>query len=226
MLDVLLIEDNFDLANTFIDYLNLHHINVDYAPNAQIALNLVKDHKYQCLILDIQLPGINGYQLCREIRKLGEDVSILIVTAKDQLQDKLQGFKAGTDDFLVKPVALEELVARIKVLATRKSGQVKVLKYGDLFMDLNRHECKLNNQLLTLTPTGWKILEILLRKAPDTVSRSEIETGLWGDSLPNSDSLKVHLYKLRQAFEQVGNCNVQLETIPNYGFRLTQPSEN
>ncbi|MBN3859553.1 MAG: response regulator transcription factor [Neisseriaceae bacterium] len=224
MLDILLIEDNIDLANTFIDYLDLQDINVDYAPNAEIALNLVQEHDYQCLVLDINLPGINGYQFCHKVRSLGKDVSILMVTAKDQLQDKLEGFDAGADDFLVKPVALEELVARVKVLANRKSGQVKTLKFGTMVMDFNAHQCTVNGQVVNLTPTGWKIIEVLLRKAPDTVSRSEVENFLWGDSLPNSNSLKVHLHKLRQALEQVNNCDIQLETVPNYGLRLNQLS--
>ncbi|QRN41486.1 MAG: response regulator [Neisseriaceae bacterium] len=224
MLDILLIEDNIDLANTFIDYLSLQKINVDYAPSAEIAFNLVQEHDYQCLLLDISLPGINGYQFCHKIRSLGKDVSILMVTAKDQLHHKLKGFDAGADDFLVKPVALEELVARIKVLANRKSGQVKTLKFGTMVMDFNTHQCTVNDQIFNLTPTGWKIMEILLRKAPDTVSRSEIENFLWGDLLPNSNSLKVHLHKLRQTLDQITDCDIQLETVPNYGLRLNQLS--
>lgn len=222
MIDVLLIEDNADLANSFIDYLNLHDINVDYAPNAEIALNLIKEHEYQCLILDINLPGINGYQFCHTIRSSGYDTSILMVTAKDQLKDKLEGFDSGADDFLVKPVALEELVARINVLANRKSGQIKFLEYGSLKMDFNQRQCYVNDKPITLTPTGWKILEILLRNAPNVVSKVDIESWLWGNSIPFSNSLKVHLFRLRQALDQIPERGLELETIPNYGFKLSK----
>ncbi len=116
MLNVLLVEDDFDLAETVIDYLAIEAINCDYASNGVAGLNLLTDKNYDVLLLDLNLPRLDGLTLCERLRSDGNDTPVLMLTARDQLDDKVAGFKAGTDDYLVKPFELRELVVRIQPL--------------------------------------------------------------------------------------------------------------
>jgi len=216
---VLLIEDNIDLANTVLQFLELENIEADYVGNGQAGLNLASTHTYDALILDLNLPGLDGLSVCQQLRHGGVDAPILMLTARDTLQDKLAGFNAGTDDYLVKPFSLEELLARVTVLARRRSGQVQKLSTADLVMDLASKQAKLAGEYLQLSPTCWKLLEALMRKSPDTVSRNDLERAIWGDEPPDSNSLKVHLHKLRKMLEG-SHQKLSIETVRGHGFAL------
>ncbi len=216
---VLLIEDNIDLANTVLQFLELEGIDADYVGNGQAGLNLACKHTYDALILDLNLPGLDGLSVCQSLRKAGIDAPILMLTARDTLQDKLAGFEAGTDDYLVKPFSLEELLARVTVLAKRRSGQARKLIVADLEMDLASKRVTRAGQLLQLSPTCWKLLETLMRKSPETVSRQDLEQAIWGDEPPDSNSLKVHLHKLRKIVD-TGPRPLLIETVRGHGFTL------
>lgn len=196
MLTALLIEDDLDLANTVIDFLSLEDIECDHASNGLSGLNLLNENHYDIVLLDLNLPRLDGLSVCESVRNQGNDIPILMLTARDQLKDKVAGFTNGTDDYLVKPFELDELVLRIKALSRRRSGESKRLQCADLMMDLTAKEVTRQGQILKLSPTGWQILEILLRASPNPVSRQEIERMIWGDELPDSNSLKVHLFYL------------------------------
>jgi len=218
-LNALLIEDNLDLANTLIDFLALESITCDHAFNGRIGEDLALNNQYDVLLLDINLPGKNGLNVCQQLRQCGNDTPILMLTARDSLTDKLKGFEAGSDDYLVKPFELLELVARIRVLAKRRSGQIQHLQIADLQMDLQQRIASRNGQPLKLSPIGWKILELLMRSSPDAVSKHQLERSIWGEDTPASNSLKVHLHHLRKEVD--GNHNEQLiHTISGYGLAL------
>lgn len=220
MLNVLLIEDDLDLAETVIQYLEFENIRCDYASNGMAGLQLLRDNRYQVVLLDLNLPRLDGLSLCKRLRSDGNDTPILMLTARDRLDDKLAGFEAGTDDYLVKPFELQELVVRIHALSKRRSGEVQKLRYDDLEMDLQIRSVTRNGVRLKLSPTGWTLLEVLLRAAPAVVSRQDLEESIWGDDIPDSNSLKVHMFHLRKAINTPFAKPV-LHTIPGHGFALS-----
>lgn len=223
MLAVLLVEDDIDLALTLVEYLALENITCDHCTNGVAAIELVEKNPYQVLLLDINLPKMNGLSVCQHLRDQGKDLPVLMLTAKDSLQDKLAGFDAGTDDYLVKPFELEELSARIQVLAKRRSGQVNQLSCGDLILDLNRKQCFYQEQLVKLTPITFKLLEQLMRASPKAVSRQELSQAVWGEEPPNSNSLKVHMFHLRKQLGQVAKKDL-VKTVTGSGFAIDSES--
>ena len=194
--NTLLVEDNVSLAQTVIAYFDLEGIDCDYASNGSQGLELALLNDYQVILLDINLPRINGLEVCEMIRKQGVDIPVMMLTARDSLEDKLAGFDAGTDDYLVKPFELRELVARVKALFNRRSLHSMKLEVGPLVMDLSLKTICREGQKLKLTPTCWKLLEILMRESPNVVSREKMQNTIWTEpDLPDSDVLKVHLNK-------------------------------
>ena len=216
---VLLVEDNLDLSETVIQYLELEDVVCDYASNAESGLSLTEDNQYDVILLDIMLPRMSGLELCKNLRDNGVDTPILMLTARDTLDDKLEGFESGTDDYLVKPFDLPELIVRIKALAKRKSGQSKLLKIHDLAMRLDKMEVLRGDRSISLSPINWKILEVLMRESPNPVSRQKIIQSVWGEETPESNSLKVHLHRLRKLIDGDQNSPL-LQTIPNQGYAL------
>lgn len=214
---VLLVEDNIQLAKTIVDYLAIVGIECDYVGNGVAGVELASNNTYHTILLDINLPKMNGLEVCEALREKGIETPILMLTARDTLADKLAGFDAGTDDYLVKPFQMEELLARVKALANRRSSQVKKLTLVDLVMDLTQKVATRQGQPLDITPTGWVILETLMRKSPNVVSRAELEYAIWQDDVPDTDLLKVHMYRLRQHVDKPYGSNL-IHTIPNHGF--------
>ena len=221
MLNVLLVEDDFDLAETVIDYLSIESISCDYASNGIAGLQLLEKYSYDVLLLDLNLPRLDGLSLCERLRSDGNDTPVLMLTARDQLYDKLAGFEAGTDDYLVKPFELEELVVRIHALAKRRSGQVQLLRCGDLVMNLKEHSVIRADRPIKLSPIAWQLLEALLRASPESVTKQALVTSVWGDDPPDSNSLKVHIHHLRKAIDEAFPSPL-LHTVPGHGFALRE----
>ena len=219
--DILLVEDDLDLAATIIDYLEIEDICCDHAANGLIGLQLIEKNNYDVAILDINMPQMNGLTLCKSIRELGSNMPILMLTARDSLPDKLAGFDVGTDDYMVKPFEMLELVARINVLSKRQSGQSERFSIADLTVDFKSKVAKRHQRELKLSPTGWILLEVLLRKSPQVLSREQLSRAIWGDEIPDSNSLKVHIFKLRQQIDSEGESKL-LKTISGQGFAIKQ----
>ena len=220
MLSVLLVEDDMDLALTVVEYLALESITCDHCTNGVAALELLKSNHYQVLLLDINLPKMSGLSVCQQMRENGIDTPVLMLTARDSLQDKLAGFDAGTDDYLVKPFEFEELVVRIHALGKRRSGQVKQLTLAGLHMDLSSKQVCYQQQTLKLTPTTFTLLEALMRASPNPVSRQQLIQAVWGDEQPDSNALKVHVFHLRKQLTASIGRDV-LTTVPGVGFLLS-----
>jgi len=221
VLNVLLVEDDFDLAETVIDYLAIESISCDYASNGVAGRKLLDDNAYDVVLLDINLPRLDGLTLCQGLRSGGNDTPVLMLTARDRLDDKVAGFKAGTDDYLVKPFELRELVVRIHALARRRSGQVQLLRCADLEMNLKEDAVTRAGRKIKLSPTAWRILETLLRAAPETVSKQKLIDTVWGDDPPDSNSLKVHMHHLRKAVDESFDRPL-IHTIPGRGFSVKE----
>ncbi|GEB71298.1 XRE family transcriptional regulator [Pseudoalteromonas carrageenovora] len=220
MINVLLVEDDIDLATTIVDYLDIEDIECDHASNGVLGLNLLQINDYQMIILDVNMPKMDGLTMCKTLREQGKDIPVLMLTARDSLDNKLEGFAAGSDDYLVKPFAMKELVARVQVLAKRKSGEAKRLTLANLNLDLAKRSADVEGQTLKLSPIAFKLLETLVRHAPQPVTRSVIMQAIWGEEQPDSNSLKVHVHHLRKQLEATTH-QVTLETIPSVGFAIT-----
>ena len=224
-IQTLLVEDNLSLAETVISYFDLEGIDCDYASSGPQGLELATSNAYQAILLDINLPRMNGLQVCEALRQQGVDIPVLMLTARDTLEDKLAGFDAGTDDYLIKPFELSELVARVRALAKRRSAQTQRLEVGSLVMDLSLKTASREGRTLNLSPTGWKLLELLMRESPNVVSREKMESAIWNDAdVPDSDVLKVHLYKLRQQVDKPFSIKL-MHTVASHGVALRFPDE-
>jgi DNA-binding response OmpR family regulator len=222
---ILVIEDNRDILANILDYLQLKGYVVDCAQDGLSGLHLAATEHYDLIVLDIMLPGIDGYQVCRRLRDdAGRDTPIIMLTARDALPDRLQGLGAGADDYLVKPFALSELVARIEAILRRTQGSRKrVLQVADLVYDLDTLEASRAGQPLRLNPIGHKLLAILMQRSPAVVRREALEEALWGEDLPESDSLRSHVHQLRQVLDKPF-AKPLLHTVHGVGFRLAEDS--
>jgi DNA-binding response OmpR family regulator len=221
MMNVLLVEDDMDLATTVVEYLALENIDCDHASNGMSGLHLIQSNRYDVLLLDINLPRMSGLTLCQQLRHEGLDTPVIMLTARDQLTDKIDGFNAGTDDYLVKPFELEELVVRLNALARRRSGQVQQLTYGGVVMNLSEHRATRDGKPLQLSPSSWKLLELLLRAAPNVVQKSQLEQALWEGETSDSNALKVHLFNLRKTVDTSFDTPL-IHTISGVGFALRE----
>ncbi len=222
---VLLVEDHKELAATTGEYLEDCDFIVDYAMDGITGLHLTVTNQYDALVLDVMLPGMDGFTICERVRKeLKSDIPIIMLTARDQLGDKLEGFETGADDYLIKPFELEELEARLIALIRRYRGELdeKTLEIHDLVLDQSTMLARRDGQLLKLSPTGLQILRYLMRKSPNLVTRDELIRELWGEMVPNSDVLRSHLYNLRKVIDKPFDTHL-MHTKPGLGFKILAP---
>lgn len=217
--NILLVEDDYDLAETVCEYLEMEGMICHHAGDGQMGLSIALKHKFQVILLDLNLPEVDGLELCRLIRQKGIDTPVLMITARDSLDNKIAGFRAGTDDYLVKPFALEELVVRIWALSKRRSGQIMKLACDTLEMDIDAKTVIRDNRDIKLSPSLWKLLEALLRASPGVVTRQELEVALWGEDVPESNSLNVHMHNLRKAVDGPFPFHL-IHTVSRHGFAL------
>ena len=218
---LLIIEDNADLAANMGEYLQAHEHVVDYAGDGLSGLHLAAVNTYDALVLDLNLPGLDGMSICRKLREdAGSAVRILMLTARDTEQDKITGLDAGADDYLTKPFSLAELNARLRALGRRSSGGNPVLRVADLRFDTRSLIAWRGKRRLELTRAGLKLLEALLRAAPGVLSREAAERAIWGDDAPDSDaSLRGHVHTLRRLIDE-GEAVKLLHTLHGVGYRL------
>ena len=225
---ILLIEDHQDIAEMVYAYLEHRGFEVDHAADGVTGLHLAVTNDYDVLILDLMLPGMDGLAVCEKLRKEAHrDVPVLMLTARDELHDKLAGLNAGADDYLVKPFEIQELEARLRAMIRRRRGQIspETLRVGDLELDTGTLEVRRGGAVISLTPIGLKILTILMRASPKVVNRREIEREVWGDVLPDSDTLRSHVYNLRKQIDRSFDKQL-LHTVQSTGYRLAVTDES
>ncbi|ELB1500942.1 response regulator transcription factor [Vibrio alginolyticus] len=220
-IQALLIEDDRDLAEAISDYMELDNFEFDFAYNGAAGLHLALHNQYDVILTDLNMPKMNGIDVCMSLREKGVSVPILMLTARDSLNDKLIGFTAGSDDYLIKPFAMEELKARILALIRRSQGCVTSLKVGSLSIDLDKHLATRAGQTLKLPPVCWKMLVCLMRSSPNVVSKATLEEEIWGDNTPTADSLKVHLFKLRQIVDAPFDTKL-IHTVHGVGIAMRE----
>lgn len=220
---ILVIEDNTDIAANLGDFLEERGHTVDFAGDGITGLHRAIVDDFDAIILDLNLPGIDGLEVCRKLREeAGKQTPVLMLTARDALEQKLAGFESGADDYLVKPFALQELEARLTVLLRRGRGKAtRVLNVADLEYNLDTLEVVRAGKSITLNPTALKILQILMESSPAVVTRQELETYVWGEELPDSDSLRVHIHGLRSAVDRPFDKQL-IQTRHGIGYRLVE----
>lgn len=219
---VLLVDDHRDIAGAILDFLEHRGFAVDYAADGVTGLHLAVSNPYDVIVLDVMLPGLDGISVCRKLREEARnDTPLLMLTARDTLDDKITGLGAGADDYLVKPFEVRELEARIATLLRRHRRAVARETYtvGDLTLDTATLRVTRGGQPITLTPIGLKLLTVLMRASPRVVTRQQLERDVWGDLLPDSDTLRSHLYMLRKVIDKPFS-QALLHTIPGAGYRL------
>lgn len=224
---LLIIEDNPDIAANLAGYLEPLGYSLDFGANGYAGLALAAQNDYDVLILDVGLPGMDGLTLCQRIRtELKKTTPVLMLTARDTLEDKVAGFESGTDDYLVKPFSVIELEARIKALARRAkgAGTEPVLRVGDLSFNTRTYEANRAGRPLNLTKTGYRILACLMRESPKVVAREMLESEIWGHDRPDSDALRTHIHAVRQALEKTHDISM-LKTVHGIGYRLVAGDE-
>jgi DNA-binding response OmpR family regulator len=219
---VLIVEDNHDIVDNITDFLEAKGFLLDFAMDGIGGLHLAITNEYDVIVLDIMLPGMDGITLCRKLRQEAQNQTpVLMLTARDTLEDKLVGFDSGADDYLVKPFALQELEARIRVLSGRRTRSLRTLRVSDLVLDLGTLEVKRGTTAIELNNICTTILKMLMEASPDLVTRSRLEHALWGDTPPGSDALRSHMYTLRKKIDKPFETHL-VETIHGKGFRLRE----
>lgn len=221
---LLVIEDNRDIAANLGDYLEDRGHTVDYAADGVTGLHLAVVNDFDAIVLDLNLPGIDGIEVCRKLRtEARKQTPVLMLTARDSLDSKLAGFDSGADDYLVKPFALQEVEARLQVLARRvKAHTPRTLSIADLEYNLDTLEVWRGGESIQLNPTALKILQALMEASPSVVTRNELETKVWGEELPDSDSLRVHIHGLRAAIDKPFPSAL-IQTRHGIGYRIVDP---
>lgn len=223
-LRILVIEDNPDLAANLIDYLEAKGHVVDAAGDGLTGMHLAATRDFEVIILDLVLPGLDGITLCRRLRdEAGKRTPVLMLTARDSLEDKITGLEAGADDYVVKPPALREVEARIRALARRAQAAPRQrLQVADLVFDTATYQIARGSRGIELPPIPLKLLEALMRASPRVLSREELERGVWGDAPPDSDALRAHLHVLRAAIDRPFDKPL-LRTLRGVGWQLADP---
>ena len=221
---ILLVEDNPNISAMVGEFLERRGFAVDQARDGVEGLRLAAGNGYDVVVLDLVLPHMDGIEVCRRLRReAGKSTPVLMLTGRDTVDDKVRGLEAGADDYLVKPFAVQELEARVRALIRRERRQVEaeVLQVADLVLDTSTRRVTRGGRELQLSPIGIKLLTILMRESPRVVPRREIEREIWGDGLPDSDTLRSHLYNLRKVMDKPFDRPL-LHTIHSAGYRLAE----
>lgn len=219
---LLLVEDHADISEMLISYFENRGFSVDYAADGLTGLHLAVTNHYDAIILDLMLPGMDGLSICEKLRQDARNSTpIIMLTARDTLDDKVTGLSTGADDYLVKPFAIAELEARVMAQIRRNRGEVAqdFLSVGDLVVDTSTLAVKRAGTTLNLTPIGFKLLKTLMKASPAVVTRQELERKVWGDILPDSDTLRSHMYTLRKTVDKPFATSL-LKTVQGSGYQL------
>jgi DNA-binding response OmpR family regulator len=224
---VLVVEDDPAISHFVVRGLREENYRVDLAEDGLTAERMAGDESYDAIILDILLPGVDGLSLCRRLRRDGVDAPVLMLTARDAVPDRIQGLDAGADDYLVKPFAFDELLARLRALTRRgRTRQLDAsLAYGPLVLSSTTHLVTAAGRSLELSATEYRLLEHLLRHAETIVSRDQLAEHVWGgDYDPFSNVADVYIGYLRRKLRGAGIEEPLIHTIRGMGYMLKVPA--
>lgn len=225
MYKILIIEDNPDIVANIYAFFEPKGFELDNAHNGLSGLALAANNRYDVILLDVMLPGMDGTKLCKTLREeLHDKTPVLMLTARDTVLDKVAGFDSGADDYLVKPFSLVELEARIKALIRRYQDEhfQQNIVIGTLMLNTAEHSVNRDDKPLKLTPIEFKILQTLMSAAPRVVSKTELEEKVWGQDIPSSDALRTHLHSVRAQVDKPF-AKPMIMTIAGVGYQIVDP---
>jgi two-component system, OmpR family, response regulator MprA len=222
MAQILVVDDEPTVRRALERALRLESYEVELAVDGREALDVLAEHPPDAIILDVSMPGIDGLEVCRRLRAAGDRTPILMLTARDAIDDRVKGLDVGADDYLVKPFALRELQARVRALLRRTAepGEAEALRYGDLVLDPVAHEVYRGERKIDLSKTEFLLLELFLKHPRQVLTRSTIFENVWGyDFGPTSNALGVYMGYLRRKTEEGGESRL-LHTVRGIGYVL------
>ena len=215
---VLLVEDDAVLADGLCRILEGHGMRVEVLGNGSVADQVLQHPEAAVAVIDIGLPGIDGFEVVRRLRARGSAMPVLLLTARDAVEDRVRGLEIGADDYLVKPFATAELVARVRALARRNTPKPTVLSLGDLTLDSASKRARIRERVIELSVREWAVLEYLLANGGRVVSKQQIIDAIlpWGDDL-TQNAVEVYVSRLRLKIDDAG---VAIRTIRGFGYML------
>jgi two-component system response regulator MprA len=226
--NVLVVDDERAVRSALRRALALEGYGVEEAEDGDAALDFLRARTADAVVLDVLMPGVDGLEVCRRLRAAGDRTPVLMLTARESIEDRVSGLDAGADDYLVKPFALEELFARLRALLRRAAsnghGGDGSLRFDGLVLDFNLYEARVNGEAVTLTRTEFALLELFMRNPRQVLTRSLINERVWGyDFGPASNSLGVYVGYLRRKLEAGGRPRL-IHTVRGVGYVLRDPS--
>jgi DNA-binding response OmpR family regulator len=220
---VLLIDDDPTLLELLTQYLEDSGFDVVPAANGPIALKLAYRERPDLVLLDVMLPGMDGWEICARLREMS-DMPIIMVTAKSSESDKLRGFRLGVDDYITKPFSFAELVARVQAVLARSSSQDRETGYeiyGNIKMDVKKYQAFVDEHAVDLTPTEFRLLQALVRRGGEVVTEKDLVQEVWGTARPEDASLvRRYILMIRRKIEQDPANPSRLLTVRGFGYRL------
>jgi DNA-binding response OmpR family regulator len=220
---ILIVEDDLKMAELIRRGLSAEGHSVELAPDGRRGLEIAQNETFDALVLDVMLPGIDGFGVARRLRAEGVRVPILILTARDSVNDVVRGLDGGADDYLTKPFSFEVLNARLRAIARRTAFETaKVLKVADLVLNTETHEVHRRNRPIVLTRTEFILLEHLMRRAGRVVSRDDLIESVWGmDRDVENNTLDVFIFQLRNKLE-AGSAGRLIQTVRGFGYTMRE----
>lgn len=230
-MNILIIEDDPDLNANIKTALEAENYHVDVAFDGQIGLKLLKKNNYDCVILDINLPHINGYEICESYRSFNKQTPIIMLTALGELEDKVEGYHKGADDYLTKPFFMQELLLRVNALIKRKSinshteEKDNVLMFDDIILQKKQKKVFRNNEEVVLTFREYQIIKMLMERKGEVVSKQEMLQKIWNTTAEtNSNTIEVYINFLRNKLDKPFNRST-LKTRVGYGYFLEKDED-
>lgn len=222
MMRVLVVEDDPEISRFIVRGLTEERHLVDLVEDGASAVDMAIAEEYDAVVLDLMLPGMDGFEVCRRLRARGVDTPVIVVTARDAVSDRISGLDGGADDYLVKPFAFEELLARLRALTRRGRTRhlTTMLDYGPVSVDPVAHTVTVSGTPLTLTATEYRLLEFLVRRAEAIVTRDQLAQHVWGgDYDPTSNNADVYVGYVRRKL-QAATPEPLIHTVRGLGYML------
>ena len=222
---ILVVEDNPDILVNVVDYLTLKGLVVDAMQHGTSALEQIRQQEYDLVVLDLSLPGMDGLELCRQLRAEHNPLPVVMVTARDTLDDKLHGFDAGADDYLVKPFGMMEMVSRIKAVLRRTRDQARpsLVYFGELTLEPQRYTVYHQDEQIPLTLKEFDLLSLLMLHPDRVFTRQELLDKVWGTQFfGETRTVDVHIGTLRT---KLGACGEYIKTVRGVGYRMEEPHD-
>ena len=224
---ILVVDDDRAVRESLRRSLEFHGYQVDLASDGQQALDLVTTQRPDAMVLDVMMPRLDGLEVCRRLRSTGDDLPVLVLTARDSVSNRVSGLDAGADDYLPKPFALEELLARLRALLRRtiteaESTDTEVLRFADLELDTGTRDVRRGERSISLTRTEFALLELFMTYPKKVLTRSRILEDVWGYDFPTSgNALEVYVGYLRRKTEAAGEPRL-IHTVRGVGYVLRE----